>query len=113
MKRAIVNSGGLGASYEIDCSGGATNGMTIDCDSWANFFNVTCWGLCSASSVSGGATAPTGGGATDAPPVVSPSPLCSFLACDSSGNIEFSSSNLIFFGGAVAAVFALLLVFKK
>ncbi len=45
---------GLGTDYRIDCSGDSTNGQTIDCDSIGNFFNSTCWGLCSASSLAPG-----------------------------------------------------------
>jgi hypothetical protein len=41
----------LGTDYRIDCSGDSTNGQTIDCDSITNFFNSTCWGLCSASTL--------------------------------------------------------------
>jgi hypothetical protein len=45
---------GLGVDMRIDCSGDSTNGQAIDCDSWGNFFNSTCWGLCSASTVASG-----------------------------------------------------------
>jgi hypothetical protein len=47
---------GLGVDYRIDCSGDSTNGQTIDCDSISNFFNSTCWGMCSAATLAGGAT---------------------------------------------------------
>jgi len=40
----MLVSRGLGTDLRVDCS----SGNTIDCDSWSNFFNSTCWGLCSA-----------------------------------------------------------------
>lgn len=78
--------GALGVDYRIDCSGGSTNGQTIDCDSWGNFFNETCWGWCSADVIAAGGTAPSGsGGGT--PPPLAPTGVCSLLPslCDATG----------------------------
>ena len=55
----IVNKG-LGTDLRVDCS----SGNTIDCDSWSNFFNATCWGICSAQGTQN--TTPVG---TPAAPV--------------------------------------------
>jgi hypothetical protein len=108
----VVNSGGyrgLGATYKIDCSGGATNGQTIDCDSFSNFFNSSCWNLCNPETLAPGTVAPVGGasdvgGATTPPPLVSPSLACSFLTCDSTGTVTLGSGNMVWILGAVLAV---------
>ena len=112
----IINSSGyrgLGATYKIDCSGGATNGQTIDCDSWSNFFNSTCWNLCNPETLAPGTTPPVGGaggpgGATPPPPLVQPSVACSFLSCDSSGNVTLGSGNMVWILGGILAVMIVL-----
>lgn len=93
---------GLGTDYRIDCSGGSTNGQTIDCDSWGNFFNETCWGICSASNL-----ATTG----NVPPPVAPSGLCSIVPsfCDATGSIN----TIVLVGGAIAATLLALEFLKK
>jgi hypothetical protein len=45
---------GLGTDFVIDSSG-----ATIDCDSWANLFNSSCWGMGGPSALPAGVQAPT------------------------------------------------------
>ncbi len=54
LPSSLAGLRGLGTDYRIDCSGDSTNGQTIDCDSIWNFFNSTCWGMCSASTLAPG-----------------------------------------------------------
>jgi hypothetical protein len=93
---AIVNSGGLGAGlgtdYRVDCS----SGNTIDCDSWSNFFNSTCWGMCSASSLPAGVV--VGG-----PPAAPATP-------DMCQSVVGVSCNIV---GFVAAGLAILVLLKR
>lgn len=42
MPSLVINSQGLGTLMLADCS----TGQMIDCDSWSNLFNWTCWGAC-------------------------------------------------------------------
>jgi hypothetical protein len=114
-ERILINTTqptGLGVDYVIDCSSGSTTGKTIDCDSWRNFFTLTCWGLCQAGSISTGQgtqASPdlSSGQSTDTPPLVSPSPLCAVLSCDDNGNVTLGSGTIFWVIGAGLAVVAL------
>ena len=73
------NSLGLGTDLRVDPS----TGQTIDCDSWGNFFNGTCWGILSSKgttsyvygntpylSTTGSGVPPTLAQGAAAPPIV-------------------------------------------
>jgi hypothetical protein len=90
----------LGTDYRIDCSGGSTNGQTIDCDLWSNIFNSTCWGMCSAQVLATGEGAP--------PPVAQTTGLCAWIPslCTTAGVL----STAAIAGISVVAVGAVLLL---
>ena len=97
MSRVINSMGlegaGLGTDYRIDCS----TGLTIDCDSWSNFLNATCWGMCSASSLPAGVVV---GGAPAAPG------SCSIaLFGETSCLGPFGNTTALLLGAALAAFF--------
>lgn len=89
----VINSMGLGTDYRIDCS----TGLTIDCDLWSNFFNQTCWGLCSAASLPAGVV--VGG------PPAAPESCSVALFGETSCIGPFGTSTAILLGAIVAAFF--------
>ena len=102
--------GALGTDYRIDCSGGSDTGKTIDCDSWGNFFNKTCWGICSADKLAPGGTAPTDEGGGNPPPPA-PTGICSVIPslCDATGKV----STVVWIGIGSALVFGAYLLTRK
>lgn len=91
------NSMGLGTDYRIDCS----TGLTIDCDAFSNFFNQTCWGLCSAQSLPAGVV--VGG----APAAMQTCDLSFFseTSCLSLGSFTIGNMTALAIGAVIAAIF--------
>jgi hypothetical protein len=97
MSRVINSMGlgnvGLGTDYRIDCS----TGLTIDCDAWSNFFNKTCWGVCSASSLPAGVV--VGG------PPAAPASCTISLFDETTCWGPFGNTTALLLGAALAAFF--------